>query len=280
MRNTAKRAIGTIWQSRERGCAALAFHSVGCASPSSMPVTEFRRTLLHLRSRLTVMPLDSIVSPEVGATNGHAIITFDDGFEDTYREAFPLLEDLGLPATVFLVTSFVGDQSRRCWWSSHYCGLPSLTWSQIREMHGKGISFGSHTATHARLSTCSAHQLHRELADSKAAIEDKLGAAVHALAYPYGQPADISRRVLETAADAGYRIGLTTIQRRCESSDPAMRVPRITIDSGDTPEDLLQKLDGRRDFMAIVDGFRAAAVRLRVARSLATKSALNRGGVV
>lgn len=275
-RNAVKRTIGRFWPTRQRQSAVVAFHSVGGASPCSMPSAEFRRTLLELRSRFAVQSLESIASPEAG--NVPAIITFDDGFEDTYLEAFPVLEDLGLPATVFLVTSFVGDQGGCCRWSTHYRGLASLTWSQIREMHGRGMSFGSHTVSHARLSTCSVRHLHRELADSKAVIEDKLGTAVDALAYPYGQPADISQRVVETAAEIGYRTGLTTIQRRCERGGNAMRVPRITIEAADTQGDLVQKLDGRRDFMAIVDGLRGAAIRLGVARSLATTSTPARDG--
>lgn len=223
--------------------------------------------------------LVSGASPEAGDGNLPAMITFDDGFEDTYLKAFPVLEDLGLQATVFLVTSFVGDRSGCCRWSTHYRGLPSLTWSQIREMHGRGMSFGSHTVSHARLSTCSARELQRELADSKAVIEDKLGTAVDALAYPYGQPADISQRVVETAAEIGYRTGLTTIQRRWERGDNAMRLPRITIEAADTQWDLLQKLDGRRDFMAMVDGLRGAAIRYGVARSLAATSAPSGDGV-
>jgi peptidoglycan/xylan/chitin deacetylase (PgdA/CDA1 family) len=128
-------------------------------------------------------------------------ITFDDGYLDVYTTAFPLLERMGLTATVFLVSGCVGTTSGG--WGPP-APVPLMTWSQIREMQRHGISFQSHGRTHADLrQRTDAAALH-ELAASRAEIEDRLGAQVDAVAYPFGS---FDSRIIELAGQAGYTSG-------------------------------------------------------------------------
>jgi peptidoglycan/xylan/chitin deacetylase (PgdA/CDA1 family)/CelD/BcsL family acetyltransferase involved in cellulose biosynthesis len=84
-----------------------------------------------------------------------------------------------------------------------------LTWQQIQEMQRSGVSFGSHTLTHPAVSRLKPSELVRELCQSKADLEDRLGAEVKDFAYPFGKPADY-QNTIETVARSGYRTASTT----------------------------------------------------------------------
>jgi peptidoglycan/xylan/chitin deacetylase (PgdA/CDA1 family) len=114
------------------------------------------------------------------------VVTFDDGFQSVYKEAFPVLQGYGMSATVFLTVgqrNSVRPADRLPSWESR----PMLSWGEIQEMHQMGITFGAHTLTHPDLTRLSAERIETEVGVSKAVIEDTLGAPVACFAYPYGR---------------------------------------------------------------------------------------------
>lgn len=129
------------------------------------------------------------------------VVTFDDGYLDTYATAFPILERHGLTATVFVVTAHLGSTSGA--WGPP-APAPLMSWAQAAELARHGISFQSHTRTHPDLTRCSDAVALAELVDSRAELEDRLGVAVDALAYPFGNH---DARVIALAGQAGYRSG-------------------------------------------------------------------------
>lgn len=144
------------------------------------------------------------------------VLTFDDGFESVYRNAFPILEQYGYPATVFLVSAFAGKRNR---WPGQPEGLPEyplMSWEQAREMHRQGFEFGSHTRTHPRLDRLSEPDALEELARSRSELEDCLGAAVESLSYPYGRFNPQVRQLAEQVYQGACKTGLGLAQ---ESSD-------------------------------------------------------------
>ena len=123
------------------------------------------------------------------------VITFDDGYQTVYDEAFPVLQRYGLSATIFLTVGQTG--------TAKLGGrLPSLndramlTWHQVREMQKWGITFGAHTLTHPDLTRLPFNQVEAEVLDSKAIIEDVLAARVDCFAYPYGRCDHQSREIV------------------------------------------------------------------------------------
>ena len=90
----------------------------------------------------------------------YVVITFDDGFRDFYTNAFPILEKYGFTATMFLSTGFINNGSR-------FKGGKCLSWDEVRELHNKGIEFGSHTVTHPQLKTLNKKQIEYEVRKSK-----------------------------------------------------------------------------------------------------------------
>jgi peptidoglycan/xylan/chitin deacetylase (PgdA/CDA1 family) len=123
------------------------------------------------------------------------VITFDDGYQSVYEEAFPVLQRHGMSAIVFLTvgekgTAGLGDRL------PSLGGRSMLSWPQIREMHRGGIAFGAHTLTHPDLTRLPSDQVEAEVCRSKAIIEDTLSAPVACFAYPYGRYDQRGREII------------------------------------------------------------------------------------
>jgi peptidoglycan/xylan/chitin deacetylase (PgdA/CDA1 family) len=114
------------------------------------------------------------------------VLTFDDGYASVYRDGFGLLQELGLTATVFVAPNPRGETHSTTPLPPLY-GREMLRWSEIRDMHAHGITFGAHTMTHADLTRCDDAQLDSELGTSQAVLADALGAPISLFAYPFGK---------------------------------------------------------------------------------------------
>ena len=113
------------------------------------------------------------------------LITFDDAYDDLREHAFPMLEQLGLKATVFVVTGELGG--RNAWDTARgHEELPLLAADALREWARRGIEFAAHSHTHADLRSLSPAEVAREAAMSKASLDDVMGKAPTSFAYPYG----------------------------------------------------------------------------------------------
>ena len=155
-------------------------------------------------------------------------ITFDDGYEALDRHAFPVLEELGLTAVVFVITDFAGRDNS---WDVQYGGLsfPLLTWDQLGRWQERGvISVQSHTKTHARLTWVSDAQATDELAGSREEIRRRLGTDAAAISYPFGA---VDERVKRLAREAGYTTGYAG--PRATGAD-AMELARRAVYAWDT----------------------------------------------
>jgi peptidoglycan/xylan/chitin deacetylase (PgdA/CDA1 family) len=193
------------------------------------------------------------------------VLTFDDGFLDFYTGAFPLLRQYGYSATVFLPTAYIGDAAKP------FHGAPCLTWSQVRELNGAGMHFGSHTVTHPQLTTLKAEGIREEVRRSKETIEEKLGTSVKSFAYPYAFPqADrpFKQKLLETLDEAGYENGVCTSIGTADSSSQRFFLPRLPVNSCDDSRLFKAKLEGGYDWL----GTFQYATKLRPARRAGEES--------
>jgi peptidoglycan/xylan/chitin deacetylase (PgdA/CDA1 family) len=175
-----------------------------------------------------------------------AVITFDDGYADFYRNAFPILTEHNFTATVFVITGLLKTQ-RAC-----FKGTECLTLSEVRELHSQGISIGSHTVTHPELRLLPQDKLENELSGSKKALEDALGAPVKSFSYPFAFPeADrgFVRRLADLLNKCGYENGVTTILGTAHRGSNRWFLPRLPISSGDDPRSFRAKLEGGYDWL-------------------------------
>ena len=126
------------------------------------------------------------------------ILTFDDGYEDNYRVAFPIMEEFGCKSVIYLVT----DKRRTNFWVPDDTPTTLMTKPHIREMAKHGHEFGSHTVTHPKLPSIPPALVRRELKSSKHACEETLGNEVISFAYPYGALNDATKQLV---GEAGYQ---------------------------------------------------------------------------
>lgn len=270
MKRRLKRIAAGLVPKTDNHSVILAYHSIGGGGAFSQPVERFEDQMRVLMERFSVVPLPLLLEG-LGTGRKHlAAITFDDGFEDLYTCAFPVLKRLTLPFTVFPATGFLEDGAAFFEWSPHYRGLHPLTWEQVREMMSAGCFVGSHTHSHPRLSDCSAGQIDAELRKSKCILESRTGTEVKVLAYPFGQPHDYDRRVMTAAAGSGYSSALTALQTCLTSITNPYEIPRVTIDAADEGDDFLQKISGRRNFVAGIERFNSALIRAGLRRQPVT----------
>lgn len=122
------------------------------------------------------------------------VITFDDGYENNYINAFPLLEDYGFPATIFVPTDFIGKEG--------YVNL-----KQIKEMMASVVTIGSHTKIHDYLPDMTPAQQTTQIVESKAILEKQLGEPIDFFAYPVG---GFSEGIKDIVKTAGYKAACAT----------------------------------------------------------------------
>jgi peptidoglycan/xylan/chitin deacetylase (PgdA/CDA1 family) len=188
--------------------------------------------------------------PAASPANNHAakeiIITFDDGYRDFLMEAWPLLQQCGFTATVFLVTDRIQDSSRRIE------GADYLTWQDVRELYAQGVTFGSHTVSHPDLRSLGPDQIDYELGYSKEIIEEKLGAPVLSFAYPFPFPEEdqhFIRYLVDVLENHGYQNAVSTVIGRAPRATSEFFLPRLPMNSWDDAAFLRAKLQGGYDWL-------------------------------
>ena len=179
----------------------------------------------------------------------HVVVTFDDGYLDFLTEAWPVLEALSFTATVFLPTAFIGRQRLG------FKGRECLTWSEVRDLSHRGVSFGSHTVTHPVLHGLPWSEVRSELRESRERIEQALGSRVTTFAYPFAFPQHdrgFVSRFCEELHEQGYRASVTTaIGRLAPGGDP-LRIKRLPVNDSDDPRLLAAKLAGAYDWLGVL----------------------------
>ena len=187
----------------------LCYHAVSADWPAQLAVTperfEQQLTLLVRRGYRGATFAQAAAAPAARKT---LAVTFDDGVRSVLDRAAPVLRALGLPATVFVPTDFVGSEAPMSWpgierWlgGSHEQELVPLGWDELRGLRDEGWEIASHTRTHARLIRLGDAELRDELEGSRARLESELGEPCRTLAYPYGEA---DERVIDAARTAGY----------------------------------------------------------------------------
>jgi peptidoglycan/xylan/chitin deacetylase (PgdA/CDA1 family) len=199
----------------------------------------------------SVVPLTEIAA----AQNDHpgkrtVALTFDDGYEDFYLNAFPVIEKYGYPATVFVVSDLAGKTNI---WDEQSLGVRKrlMSWDQIRELSRQRISFGSHTRTHPFLTKIGKERAKEEIVGSKEIIEEQTGHPAETFCYPYG---DCNADVREVVREAGYTVAVTTNRGSVRAGDDPLLLRRAFIRHNTHPVHFLCKLytgyeekRGRRD---------------------------------
>ena len=201
----------------QRGTPALLYHRIGRPRllqkrrGLTLPLGVFRHQLHELRAA-------GFASAD-SASRG-VWITFDDGDASTLSALEPLRE-CAMQAVQFLVADRIGGRND---WDA--TGEPLMDAAQVQEWIGAGHRIGSHTLTHARLSTLAPAARREEIVSSRAKLEDRFGVAVELFAYPWGE---WDARLADEVAAAGYRAAFTTERGVNDATTSPFSMKRHTV---------------------------------------------------
>jgi peptidoglycan/xylan/chitin deacetylase (PgdA/CDA1 family) len=206
--------------------AILTYHSIDSSgSPISVSPEVFRGHCRFLASgRVRVLPLEVLVQD---AAAGDAVaLTFDDGFANFATEAASVLEDHGLPYTVFVVSDHVGGHND---WggrpATNMPHLPLLDWDHLAALQNRGATIGAHTRRHRPLTQLRGEELADEVQGGIDRIEAALGRRPTTFAYPYGAVnAEAASAVREACA-----WGCTTELRALGGDEDRALLPRLDM---------------------------------------------------
>jgi peptidoglycan/xylan/chitin deacetylase (PgdA/CDA1 family) len=188
---------------------------------------RFERQMRWLRgSRLRGVSIAELLDASDGRrARGLVGLTFDDGYQDFFTFAMPVLQRYGFSATVFVLPGRLGGHNA---WDPDRPRKQLLTADEIRVMANAGIEIGSHGLMHVSLPKADDDVLIAETVKSRAILHDLLGQQVRGFCYPYG---DMDSRVAAAVRVAGYDYACAI------APSPAIgryAIPRTPIHDGDS----------------------------------------------
>ncbi len=190
-------------------------------SSLTLPPTELERHVRYLKQRgftsVTLRAVGDYLKGQGELPAKPVVLTFDDGFENNYQYALPILKAEGFTGTFFIITGLVGHNEY-------------MDWGQVAELSKAGMEIGSHTINHPDLAKSLPVLRDRELVQSKQTLEEKLGVTVDTLSYPGGAYND---DVAASARKIGYGVAVTTQYGATQYGAKPMELSRIRVQGTD-----------------------------------------------
>lgn len=201
----------------------LCYHSINSNSwRFTTQISEFEKQISFLKENYSIATLDDVLKRK----NKNAVaITFDDGYQDIVKYAYPILEKNNLTATLFVL----GD-NKHANRDELDNNLPLLSIEQIRFLHKKGWEIGCHTNTHANLATLSKSGLENEIIYAKKKLEKTLGFPIKYFAYPRGI---YNTEIVQQVKRASYHAAFTVDGGKVNFKNSFL-IPRIGMEGTTT----------------------------------------------
>ncbi len=144
------------------------------------------------------------------------VLTFDDGLEDFFTNALPILQKYGFTASNAVITDMIGNTGH-------------MTMDQLRACSVYGIELISHSKGHFSMSNLNKDRLGLEISDAKDFLKNNFGVDPVSFVFPSGK---YNKLVIKTLKENGYKIALTTNEGEADLSDDDMLIlPRVRVDN-------------------------------------------------
>lgn len=208
----------------QAGIPVLMYHAIETIPGNSLgvPVKQFADEMEYLhKNNYETLTLNEFYlalnspSQETVLPAKPILLTFDDGYADNYRDAWPIMQKYGFVGTFFVITDSIGP------------GM--MSWPDLKDLSKSGNSIESHTVHHYDLTTLSKSLLYAELKQSQVILETQLAQKVYALCFPSGR---YNSQTLEAMVNNGYELGFTTEQGKVYKSDNHLKLKRLRIPGG------------------------------------------------
>lgn len=212
----------------------LCYHAVGTPDWGVNDVSpkRFREQLeWALGAGYRFVPAREIAVAGGGASD--LAVTFDDGLASVVANAAPILAELGIPWSIFVVTDWAAGRHR-------FGDGVVLSWREIARLAESGVEVGSHSVSHANFGRIDPARACEELYRSRAAIAEHTGHLTSAFAIPLGSSRHWTAHAHRLASEAGYEL----VYSQCERTRMAGTVARTFV----------THFDGERLFRAALRG--------------------------
>ena len=182
----------------------------------------FKKQMEYLKEKNATISLDAMMSFITGSplTQNSVSITFDDGYKDFAYTALPILKELEIPATIFVLG---GPVDRNALGNEEEL----LAETDVQILNDPLVTIGSHGQTHRKLTKISPPEASEEIRESRIQIKTTYGITPEYLAYPKGS---WNPDVAEIVRDAGYKGAFTVIETSVPQKVNAYAIPRIQVD--------------------------------------------------
>jgi len=261
------------------GACVLMYHRVAETGIFDLSLDDWNITPSRLENQFRwlsenadCVPLADVLQMCGSGSRGKPVValTFDDGFACFRQEVLPLLERYRIPATLFVVTRYVGSGEPYPfdrWGQKNRSRISSIawrpiTWAEIEEcLNSSLVSVGSHSHNHLNALDSSDEQLAEEADISRELLRSHLGQDHASLyAYPYGSSrlGQVRTAYIEAVRIAGYRLAVTTDLGLARPATPQFQIPRVEVHAYDSPRILKAKVSGNLWPQSLCDRLRRA----------------------
>ena len=120
-----------------------------------------------------------------GRTNHPFVcLTFDDGYQDNYDIAYPILKQMNIPFAVYVTTGFINNRLPMWWYPDANLGING---ESLKAVDADPLcTIGAHTVSHSKLDTLSPEEQQKEIEQSMQELESFLGHPIRHFSYPHG----------------------------------------------------------------------------------------------
>ncbi len=217
----------------------LCYHNLGPQTRGRllMSASAFEEQMRYLKREgyhvITLRQFIEFASLKQQLPRKTVVLTFDDGWKSFKEYAYPILKELGYPATLFIYTDFIGARI-------------AMSWPELKELAQEGFDIQAHSKTHDDMRKKANEseedynrRMQAELVQPLAIFQQRIGQPVRILAYPYGSH---DEGVVKRVREAGYLAALDVRRQGNPSFTPILTIHRAQIYSEMNMDDFIRNL--------------------------------------